>query len=242
MTAAPSRTSATGIDLIKSFEGFRASAYRDPVGVWTIGWGFTRGVRAGDTITRAQADQRLLSELAQYEAAVYAATAGAPTTQPQFDALVSLAYNIGIAGLQRSTALRRHREGQHNAAARAFALWNQAGGRVLPGLTRRRAAEAALYLTPVGGPSALDMPRGVDPERPLAASEINRAASLAGGTAAVSAVAEGARTLADVKTSAAGLGLDSLGDWLLPLLLLGIATACAYIVWQRVRQRREGWS
>jgi len=237
MNAAPSRTSATGIELIKSFEGFRARAYRDSAGIWTLGWGFTRGVRPGDTITRAQADQRLLAELASYEVFVYAATTGVPTTQPQFDALVSLAYNIGIAGLQRSTALRRHRQGQHDAAARAFALWNQAGGRVLPGLTRRRAAEAALYLTPVGGPSALDMPRAVDPERPLAASEINRAASLAGGTAAVATVAESARTLADVKASA-----TSLGNWLLPLLLLGIAAACAYIVWQRVRQRRLGWS
>ncbi len=117
--------------------------------------------------------------------------------------------------------------------ARAFALWNKAGGQVWPGLTRRRAAEAALYLSD----APADMPQAVQPERPITASTINRAGVAAGGTAAVATVAETARTVSDIKSSA-----DSLGDWLLPVLLVLVAALCGYIVWERVKVRREGWS
>lgn len=226
------RVSQKGIDIIKEFEGFRADAYRDPVGILTIGYGFTKGVQEGDHMTLQQAEQRLRSELLAYEGGVNLATRG-EVTQSQFDALVSFAWNVGIKGMRDSSVLKAHRRGDHQAAARAFALWNKAGGKVWPGLTRRRAAEAALYLSD----APADMPQAVEPERPITASTINRAGVAAGGTAAVASVAEAARTVSDIKSSA-----DSLGDWLLPVLLVLVAALCGYIVWERVKVRREGWS
>lgn len=226
------KTSDRGLALIEEFEGFRAQAYRDPVGIWTIGYGFTRGVEQGDQITREEADRRLRAELSSYEAAVYRATGG-NVTQAQFDALVSFAWNVGKDGMAGSSVIKAHNRGDYQSAARAFGLWNKAGGKVWPGLTRRRAAEAALYLSD----APADMPQAVEPERPVTASTINRAGVAAGGTAVVASVAETARTVSDIKSSA-----DSLGNWLLPVLLVAVAALCAYIVWERVKVRREGWS
>lgn len=215
---------------------------------WTCGYGATEGVTADTTMTREQADAALAAHLLQYEAAVRRACTLLPT-QPQFDAMVSLCYNIGPAGFARSTVVKAHNRGDTQAAARAFALWNKAGGRVLPGLTRRRALEAAMYLEPAPqlaahieqGAQPLHPdeppPQAIDPERPMHASQINRAGVVAGGTAAVATVAETARTVADVKYSAMALG-----DWLVPVLLLAVALLCAYIVWERIKQRREGWA
>ena len=244
------KTSSAGLRIIKEFEGFRAEAYKPiPSDPWTIGYGTIRGVKPGDVITRAEAERRLRQELVEYERAVERATGG-NATQPQFDALVSFAYNVGVKGMAGSTVIKRHNAGDHQAAARAFGLWNKAGGKVWPGLTRRRAAEAALYLTPeiVSTPlpvaeevreaaAADEMPREVEPERSMAESQINRAGVIAGGTAAVATVAETARTVADVKTSA-----DMMGEWLVPILLVAVVGLCAYIVWQRYKQRKEGWA
>ncbi|MFN7159917.1 MAG: lysozyme, partial [Erythrobacter cryptus] len=93
--------------------------------------------------TRAQCDQRLDEDLVRYAAEVAAALGDAPTSQNQFDALVSFHYNTGA--IARATLTRRHKAGDHQGAAAEFARWNRAGGKVLPGLVRRRAAEAALY-------------------------------------------------------------------------------------------------
>lgn len=238
------KTSARGVHLIQSFEGFRAHAYRDVVGVWTIGYGFTKGVKEGDTITKEEAaDKMRRFVLPEFENAVFVACSVRPN-QNQFDAMVSFAYNVGVAGFRRSSVLKAHNRGDTQSAARAFSLWNKAGGKVYPGLTRRRAAEAALYLEPmhdepiepVEGPMD-EMPQAIDPERPMSASTINRASVVAGGTAAVATVAETARTVADVKYSVA-----SLGDWLVPILLLLVVVLCGYIVWQRWIQRRDGWA
>lgn len=237
------KTSPKGIALITEFEGFRSKAYQDVVGVWTIGYGFTKGVQPGDTITKEQAKRRLARELAEYEASVLEACTNEPN-QNEFDALVCFAFNVGVGGLKKSSVIKAHNRGDHQAAARAFALWNKAGGKAWPGLTRRRAAEAALYLTPmpddVSDPAegpALDMPQAVDAERPMTASTINRASVVAGGTAAVATVAETARTVADMKTSA-----ENLGAWLVPALLVAVVALCGYIVWERVKQRAGGWA
>lgn len=236
------KTSSRGISLIKQFEGFRSAAYQDVAGVWTIGYGFTHGVQAGDQMTRAQADQRLAEELRAYEAAVRAA-AGA-CNQNQFDALVCFAWNVGVAGMRGSSVIKAHRRGDFDAAARAFGLWNKAGGKIWPGLTRRRAAEAALYLEPVPDDvsdpveaPAQPMPQAVEPERPMSASSINRAGVVAGGTAAVATVAETVSTVTSVKR-----GVEDLGSWLVPVLLLAVVGLCGYIVWERVKQRRGGWA
>lgn len=133
-----------GLELVKSFEGLKLTSYLCPAKVWTVGYGSTGShVKPGMTITREQAEELLRSDLRRFEDAVAAAAPKA--TDNQFSAMVSLAFNIGIGALQRSTVLRRHLAGDHAGAADAFAMWNKAGGRVLAGLTRRRAAEAALY-------------------------------------------------------------------------------------------------
>ena len=135
-----------GIDLIKQFEGLSLKAYPDPATgaePWTIGIGHTGGVRPGDVITEARAEQLLRQDLGRFEMAVRKLCP--ITTQNQFDALVSLAFNIGEGNLKDSTLRRLHNEGNYVAAAGQFERWNRANGKVMAGLTRRRAAEAALY-------------------------------------------------------------------------------------------------
>lgn len=145
-----------GIDLIKEFEGFRASTYRDSVGVLTIGYGTTAAAGVGITpgigmtITQEQAEAYLRAAVNKFAAQIRAKMTREPTPN-QFAAMVSLAYNIGPGGFARSSVLRKFNAGDLAGAAAAFALWNKAGGRVLAGLTRRRAAEAALFLKPQGG-------------------------------------------------------------------------------------------
>lgn len=151
-----------GIALIKRFEGCGRlrpdglyEAYPDPATggePWTIGWGatgrdnFNGGqIGPGTVWTKAQCDERLALDLARYAAEVAAAIGDAPTTQAQFDALVSFHYNTGA--IARATLTKRHIAGDYQGAAREFARWTRAGGRVLNGLVRRRAAEAELYLS-----------------------------------------------------------------------------------------------
>jgi lysozyme len=139
--------SKAGIDLIKQFEGCKLTAYPDPGtggAPWTIGWGATGpDIRRGLTWTQEQADARLEADVQRFARGVDDLVEEA--TQSQFDALVSFAYNVGRGALASSTLLKKHRAGDYAGAAAEFARWNKAGGRVLPGLTRRRAAEAAIY-------------------------------------------------------------------------------------------------
>ena len=238
------KTSPKGIALIEEFEGFRSKAYRDPVGIWTIGYGFIKGVRQGDEISRDVANTRLRIELREYEEAVMKATGG-DVTQAEFDALVSFAFNVGTAGMARSSVIKAHVRGDKQAAARAFSLWNKAGGKVFAGLTRRRSAEAARYLEAESYRD--DMPQSVDPESNMSQSTINRAATLIGGTSAIGGISQLADTIqtasyaADSIVQAKG-SIESLGPWLIPLLLIAVAGLAGYIVWQRVKQRREGWA
>jgi len=152
--ATPREVSEAGLALIKRFEGCARrrtdgliEAYPDPgtgSAPWTIGWGATgRAIGPGTTWTQAQCDARLAADLTRHAADVTRAIGEVPTSQAQFDALVSFHYNTGAIG--RATLTRRHRAGDLAGAAREFARWNRAGGRVLKGLVRRRAAEAALY-------------------------------------------------------------------------------------------------
>lgn len=142
--------SPAAIKLMHEFEGCRLQAYADPGSVdghpWTIGWGSTGpGIAKGVTWTQQQADDRFAADLAKFSAKVRDLIGGAPTTQSQFDALTSLAYNIGVGALAGSTVLRRHKAGDYAGAQAAFGMWNKNDGKVMAGLTRRRAAEAALY-------------------------------------------------------------------------------------------------
>ena len=135
------------VDFIKSFEGLRLSAYTPVPGDRpTIGYGATGpDIKLGMKWTQAQADARLKADVERFADGVEKAIGKAPTKQHQFDALVSFAFNCGLGNLNASTLLKLHKAGEYDAAASQFGRWDKAGGRVLAGLTRRRAAEAAIY-------------------------------------------------------------------------------------------------
>ena len=140
---------ASGERLVKSFEGCKLAAYPDPAtggDPWTIGYGATDpGIVKGVVWTQAQADARFTQDIGKFAAKVGALLGSTPTTQGQFNALVSLAYNIGPGNLASSTLLRLHKAKDYEGAANQFARWNKAAGQVMTGLTRRRAAEAKMY-------------------------------------------------------------------------------------------------
>lgn len=152
------RVSPAMIEKMHGFEGCKLEAYPDPGSKdgkpWTIGYGATgSGIVKGVKWTQAQADARFLSDLAKFEDGVTRLLGGCPTSQNQFDALVSLAYNIGLdedadtiaEGLGDSTLLRKHKAGDFTGAANAFVSWRFNDGREMAGLKKRRLAEAAWY-------------------------------------------------------------------------------------------------
>lgn len=131
---------------IKTFESCRLVAFKPtPDDVWTIGWGRTNGVHQGMKQTQVEADADFEADIAERAAEITKLLNSAPTTQAQFDAMLSLAYNIGLPALRTSTLLRLHKEGDYAGAAAQFLRWDKQAGKVLAGLTRRRAAEARMY-------------------------------------------------------------------------------------------------
>ena len=138
--------------IIEPSEGLRLRAYRDSVGVWTIGYGHTSSagdpvVQPGMVISDVQADQILSRDLALFESGLSKLLLGVKNVeQREFDALGSISFNIGLGNLRSSSLLRAYRAGDKMTAARKFMDWNRAGGRVLPGLTTRRAKERAWFL------------------------------------------------------------------------------------------------
>lgn len=140
------KTSAAGVALIKGFEKCRLTAYRDAVGVLTIGWGHTGKVWLGMVVTQEQADALLADDVQRTENGVIALLK-VPVTQGQFDALVSFAFNSGLGNLGASTLLRKLNVGDVRGAAEEFPRWNKAGGAVLRGLTLRREAEQKLFMS-----------------------------------------------------------------------------------------------
>ncbi len=145
------KTSEAGKDFIKSFEKCRLAAYDDGVGVWTIGIGHTKGVQRGDECTQAQADSWFEEDdLAPAEECVNTLVA-APLTQAQYDAVVSLIFNIGCGNFSTSTIRRMLNAKDYNGAALQFERWNKGGNplRELAGLTARRKAERKIFETGV---------------------------------------------------------------------------------------------
>ena len=129
---------------LKEFEGCRLKAYKCPAGIWTIGVGHTKGVTAGMEITQERADELLREDLKVYEDFLNGLKIC--KRQWQFDALVSMTFNIGIAAFKRSTLLKNIQQGKSEQYIRIqFARWNKANGKVLPGLVKRRAWEADRY-------------------------------------------------------------------------------------------------
>jgi GH24 family phage-related lysozyme (muramidase) len=155
----PRTIDPAALAILRGAEGCRLAAYPDPGSgdePWTIGWGATgAGIHAGMVWTQAQADARLAQDLGHLAMQMTQACGRAATGSNQFGAMCSLAYNIGFGNFLGSSVLRFHHAGAYHEAGAAFGAWDKGGGRVLPGLVRRRAAEAALYLTPDSATGAL---------------------------------------------------------------------------------------
>lgn len=140
------KISQKGLRLIEQFEGRRNDAYLDGGGVWTIGVGHTKGVKRGQVATEAQIDSFLLDDTADAVAGVNRAIKTV-MTQNQFDAMVSLAFNIGVGAFTSSTLARMMNANDVAGAALQFVRWNKDNGKVVNGLTRRRQAEADLFVS-----------------------------------------------------------------------------------------------
>ena len=214
-------------------EGCKLKAYRCPAGVPTIGWGHTGGVKMGDTCTQEQADAWFVEDLSEFTEGVRRALKR-DASDNELGAMVSLAYNIGLHGFAKSTVLKRHNEGDRQSAARAFALWNKSriNGvlQVVDGLTSRRAREAALYLSDDSQP----MPQEVEPESSLKKSPIAQASTAAVLATVLGTLSESTETGQAV---ALALGIQPVYGVLLVVLWSGGVS-----LYQRIKQRKEGWA
>lgn len=235
--------SKTGIDLIKQFEGVRLKAYKCPAGVWTIGVGSTQPpVKPGMEITNAQAMARLSKDLAQFEDAINNSVK-VDLTQNQFDALVSFAFNVGIGAFQKSTLLKKLNAGQYDAVPGELMKWTKGGGKELPGLVRRRRAEAALWrgvddnkaikqdarLTP-------DMPQ---PTKTMVKSKEGNAALLTGVASGATAAAEVSRQVRETGDSLTTI-LDMLKNPTFLCLMIAMIAAAAIWYWRWQRLKEDG--
>lgn len=148
------QVSDAGIELIKSFEGFRANAYPDPKSggdPWTVGYGTTkfpsgRPVKKGDYVTPAQAEMYLREDVKKFASSVDALVT-VPLKQCQYDALVSFVYNLGATNFRKSTLLKKLNAKDYKGAADEFLRWVSTGSSVEAGLRRRRTAERAMFLS-----------------------------------------------------------------------------------------------
>jgi lysozyme len=195
------------LDLIKSHEGLRLEAYKDPIGVWTIGYGTTSRagigvtVSPGMTITEAEAEDYLRRALELFGQKI-APGFKRPPTPNQYGAMLSLAYNIGPGAFLRSTCLKRFNAGDLEGAAEALQWFNKAGGKVWRGLVRRRAEEAELFLSSSTSPIPTPRPDGVR-NSPLQSTELQAGAgqiatAVGGGVAGVAALEGTAQIVAIV--------------------------------------------
>lgn len=132
-------------NLIKAAEGCRLNAYKCPAGIWTIGYGHTKGVKEGDTWTQEQADKALEQDIETYRKAVLIACPALADYPNRLAACISLAYNIGIGAFSKSTLVKKLNQGDYEGAGDEILRWNKAGGKVLSGLVKRREAEYRMY-------------------------------------------------------------------------------------------------
>ena len=138
------KISQEGLSLIKKFEGCELEAYKCAANVWTIGYGSTKGVKKGDTISQEEADKLLLHEMEEYERYINDMV-NVDLKQNQFDAMVSWVFNLGPANLKASTLLKVLNAKDYEGVPAQIKRWNKAGGKVLQGLIRRREAESLLF-------------------------------------------------------------------------------------------------
>ena len=224
-----------GLELLKSFEGLELRAYRDSVGVLTIGYGHTSMagppvVKPGMRITKDKAEAILKRDLKKYEDAVRNALK-VPVTQEMFDAMVSLCYNIGPAGFRRSSVLKFTNRRLFDQADDKFLLWNKAGGRVLRGLTRRRHAEAELYRKGTEAMSVHADATNVMPDVPRGKSSLQSTTNLAAGASAIAGVTAAGRQIAEDTGS-----MLSAAPWAVTILVIVGAT---WWVWKERKKKSE---
>jgi len=143
------KASPQAAKLVQTFEGCKLIAYPDPASggdPWTIGWGSTGpDIRRGLSWSQGQCDARLKVDLSAFSDKISVLIGNAPTSQHQFDALVSFAYNLGAGNLKTSTLLTLHRAGKFDDAANEFVKWDKAAGKEMKGLKIRRLTEAEVY-------------------------------------------------------------------------------------------------
>ena len=134
-----------GIDIIKQSEGCRLKAYKCPAGVWTIGYGHTKGVTPNSVFqSQDEAEQLLIKDLIEYSSAVEALIV-VPLNDNQFSSLVSFTYNVGIGALKNSTLRKKLNTGDYKSVPEQMIKWTKGGGKILPGLVQRRNLEIELF-------------------------------------------------------------------------------------------------
>ena len=131
--------------LIKKYEGCKLQAYQCPAGIWTIGYGHTKGVKEGDVWTQEQADTALMQEIEEYGNGVLQVCPTLADYPNRLAACISLAYNIGPGNFAGSSVAKYIRRGEYRAAADAFGMWVYAGKQKLQGLVNRRQAERTVF-------------------------------------------------------------------------------------------------
>ena len=238
------RTSNKGLVLIKEFEGLRLTAYLCPANVWTVGYGHTSAagapnVHSGMRITEVEAEAILRRDLVRYETGVKRLVK-VPLNQSQFDALVSFCFNVGEGALGKSTLLRKLNRGEYGSVPAELMKWTRGGGKELPGLVRRRRAEAKLWRDLDSKPEAPEEAR-VQPEPPkptktMAQSKEGNTAAIAGAGAALAAGNEAARTVketADNVSGISGLLTDS------TFIVLALVVLACGAIWYFRRQRLQ---
>lgn len=158
------KTSEKGKELIKKFEGCELTAYRDPAGVLTIGYGHTKGIKEGDKITKKKADELLSEDLERFETRVnYWSTKKYRFNQNEFDALVSFAFNLGNGNLDKLVKNGKRNRGE---ISDCILLYVKAGGKTLSGLVKRRKEERTLFLTPENVSRETSEPAEVETAKP----------------------------------------------------------------------------
>jgi len=238
----PSNVSASGVNLIKKFEGLHkltdsgtVRAYRCPAGKWTIGWGHTKGVKSGMRATVDECDNMLMDDINE-AAAVVRRHVNVPLSDYQFDALVSFVFNLGEGNFRSSTLLKKLNKGLYDEVPEQIMRWNKArvDGVLTPlrGLTRRRSAEAALF--------SMDAPLPIDgddlmPQKPeqKAIKSLSKSKTIAGASVA---------GLATVAQEAAGQleGLVAYSDVLQYAFLALTVMGIALVAYSRIKDHNEG--
>ena len=238
----PTNVSNSGINVVKKFEGLHKiqddgtiAAYRCPAGKWTIGYGHTKGVKSGMRVTEEEAEQFLHEDL-EDAGNVVRRYVKVPLTQTQYDALVSFIFNLGSENFRKSTLLKKLNVGKYEDVPAEIYRWNKARVdgelRVLPGLTRRRSAEAALFAIDAALPSD-----GGDlmPQKPVqeALKPLTKSKTMAGASLA------GAGTILS-ETASQLEGLVSYSNVAQVLFLLVAVAGIGLVAYSRFKDHKEG--